>query len=969
MEKLLGDEQFSTVSVIATNISTELDDRMRALEKVAARITPTILSNAMTTQKFLEDRIAFPMLFNAGTYVTRLDGVAIADVPISTGRIRVNYSDRVYIMETLKGKTTISSPIVSRKLHAPSFVMSTPIRDAKGEVIGVLAGRINLSQSNFLSKITDNIYGKSGCYLLVSRKIRTIVYATDKKRIMEVLPTIGINPFIDRAIEGWEGSGIAHTPLGEEVLASVKGIPLSDWNVVALMPTKEIFAPIHAMQKRMLLAAIFMTLLAGGLTLWILKRQLEPVFNTIKTLTILSTTDKPLQPLPITRQDEIGELIGGFNHLLEVLEQRRAALKQSEENYRGLFNNASIGIFHSLPEGRFLRVNPMLARMMRYDSPEEMISSITDINTQIYVDSKKRLELLAITLETVGWVYSENRYRRKDGTILTANLSVRKVLNPDSTVSYLEGFVEDITERKRSEEALRESEGKYRTIIEDIEDGYHEVDMRGNFTFFNESVCKMIGYGREELLGMNNRQYADQDNARKVYQAYNRVFLTGQPVKNFEWQIIRKDGARRDVEVSISLIRDGAGHPTGFRGIVRDITERKRAEEEKRSLQDRLQRAEKMEALGQLAGGVAHDLNNVLGVLSGYSELLIEKIPADNPIRKYAENIFKSTQKGAAIIQDLLTLARRGVVVSQVVDINGIVSNLLVTIEFDKLKDYHPGVTFRKGLEKDLLNIKGSPVHLEKTVMNLVSNAAEAIVGAGEVTIWTENRYLDKAVRGYDQVNEGDYVVLSVSDTGRGIPAADLNKIFEPFYTKKKMGRSGTGLGLAIVWGTVKDHEGYIDVQSAEEKGTTFTLYFPVTREKMSDETKKIPVDEYMGHGESVLVVDDVEEQRMVATALLMELGYRVHAVSSGEKAVDYLRESKADILILDMIMDPGIDGLETYQRILEIKPHQKAIIVSGFSETDRVKEAQKLGAGAYVKKPYVTEKIGIAIRDELNRK
>jgi two-component system cell cycle sensor histidine kinase/response regulator CckA len=307
-------------------------------------------------------------------------------------------------------------------------------------------------------------------------------------------------------------------------------------------------------------------------------------------------------------------------------------------------------------------------------------------------------------------------------------------------------------------------------------------------------------------------------------------------------------------------------------------------------------------------------------------------------------------------------------VVSQVVDINGIVSNFLSTMEFGRMKDYHPGVIFRTGLEKDVLNIKGSPVHLEKTVMNLLSNAAEAISGAGEVMIRTENRYLDKAVRGYDHVNEGDYVVLSVSDTGRGIPPDDLNKIFEPFYTKKKMGRSGTGLGLTIVWGTVKDHDGYIDVKSEEGKGTAFTLYFPVTREKMVDKAKKIPVGEYMGHGESVLVVDDVEGQRMVATALLMELGYLVHAVPSGEDAVDYLRGNKADILVLDMIMDPGIDGLETYRRILEINPHQRAIIVSGFSETDRVKETQKLGAGAYVKKPYVTEKIGVAIRDELAR-
>jgi CheY-like chemotaxis protein len=277
-------------------------------------------------------------------------------------------------------------------------------------------------------------------------------------------------------------------------------------------------------------------------------------------------------------------------------------------------------------------------------------------------------------------------------------------------------------------------------------------------------------------------------------------------------------------------------------------------------------------------------------------------------------------------------------------------------------------VTFRTEYDNTLLNIKGSPVHLEKMLMNLVINAAESISGEGEVTIRTENRYLDKAVRGYDEVREGDYAVLTVSDTGMGIPAENREKIFEPFYTKKTMGRSGTGLGLAIVWGTVKDHNGYIDVQTEVGEGTAFTLYFPVKREGLTAPRQKEQREQYMGNGESVLVVDDIAEQRAVAAGLLTRLGYEVHVVPGGKEAVEYLKENKVDILVLDMIMAPGIDGLETYQRVLEINPKQKAILVSGFSETERVREAQRLGAGAYVKKPYVMEQIGVAVRDEINR-
>jgi CheY-like chemotaxis protein len=375
-----------------------------------------------------------------------------------------------------------------------------------------------------------------------------------------------------------------------------------------------------------------------------------------------------------------------------------------------------------------------------------------------------------------------------------------------------------------------------------------------------------------------------------------------------------------------------------------------------------------MEALGTLAGGVAHDLNNVLGVLSGYSELLLMEIPEGSRSRGHVEKILKSTGKGAAIIEDLLTLARRGVTVSDVVNLNNVVSDFLKAPVLEKMKDYHPRVTFRTECDKDLLNIKGSPLHLEKTLMNLVSNAAESISGKGEVTIRTESRYLDTTLRGYDEVKEGDYAVLTVSDTGMGIPVENREKIFEPFYTKKTMGRSGTGLGLAIVWGTVKDHNGYIDIQTEVGKGTTFTLYFPVTREELVAPQQKEPIEQYMGKGESVLVVDDIAEQRDIAARLLTSLGYEVHVVSSGEEAVEYLKWSKVDIFVLDMIMAPGIDGLETYQRVLKINPKQKAIIVSGYSETERVREAQKLGAGAYVKKPYAMERIGVAIRAELSR-
>lgn len=530
-------------------------------------------------------------------------------------------------------------------------------------------------------------------------------------------------------------------------------------------------------------------------------------------------------------------------------------------------------------------------------------------------------------------------------------------------------------ELQKNNEELEVSEKRYRILADNVNDLIWATDPRLNFTYISPSVQRIFGYTVEEAMNLNLDQWYTPESRQKVLQAYHAQMELARQGKTYsersfiiELSQLKKDGTVFEVELKSSLATDMDGNPIGFFGITRDIGERIKIQREKDKIQEQLVQAQRMEVLGQMAGGVAHDLNNILGALSGYSELLLMEIPEGHKARNRAEKILQSTEKGSAIIQDLLTMTRRGVTSSSVVNLNNIVLDFLKTPVFEKMKDDDPRVTFRVEFQEDLLNIKGSHVHLEKVLMNLLSNAAESISGNGTVTIRTENRYLDKPIKGYDEIKEGDYSILTVSDTGMGIPAEHVEKIFEPFYTKKTMGRSGTGLGLAIVWGTVKDHHGYIDVQTKVGQGAAFTLYFPVTREELIAPQQNISIEQYRGHGETVLVVDDVAEQREVASGLLTKIGYVVHAVSGGEEAVEYLKDHKADILVLDMIMAPGIDGLDAYRRILEIRPKQKAILVSGFSETDRLKKAQQLGAGAYVKKPYVMEKIGIAIRDELAR-
>lgn len=521
-------------------------------------------------------------------------------------------------------------------------------------------------------------------------------------------------------------------------------------------------------------------------------------------------------------------------------------------------------------------------------------------------------------------------------------------------------------ERRRVEKALRESESQLRQIIDSLPHAIFIKDWNGNFLIANKATAQLYDTTVKELMGKSHALFhKDQNELRQMLQDDRQVMTSGETKFIPEETFIDAQDNKLILQTTKIPFYTLNGPARAVLGIAVDITEHKRLETEHLQMEARLKRAEKMEALGTLAGGVAHDLNNVLGVLTGYSELLLEQI-LPGRLRTYVEKILASSEKGASIIQDLLTLTRRAVTAADVLDLNQTISTFLESPVFEKLRDRHPNVVFRAELGNNLLNIKGSSLHLEKTVMNLIANAAESIIGMGEVTIRTENRYLDKPIQGYDTVAEGDYVILTVSDTGEGIAKDEIDKIFEPFYTKKVMGRSGTGLGLTVVWGTVKDHNGYLDVQSEEGKGSTFSLYFPITREKVAKESPQISVEKYMGHGESVLVVDDVAEQRDMATGLLSRLCYDVHTVNSGEEAIEYVKRHKTAILVLDMIMEPGIDGLETYRRICEINPHQKAILVSGFSETDRVKRAQELGAGEYVKKPYLLEKIGLAIRNEL---
>jgi PAS domain S-box-containing protein len=508
--------------------------------------------------------------------------------------------------------------------------------------------------------------------------------------------------------------------------------------------------------------------------------------------------------------------------------------------------------------------------------------------------------------------------------------------------------------QKRSEESLRDSEQRFKKLSDAADEGILFYDEKEIIIDVNRAFLKMTGYGFDDLKGRKISKLFHEAS----YIALRKKGLSGSDTP-IEIILLAQD---RSILFCMSTVKNfqlGTGNVKVV--TFRDISSLKEYENEKRILQEKLTRSEKMEALGRLAGGVAHDLNNVLTSIISYPDLIRMNMGNRKKVEEYINKLKKSGQKAAAIVEDLLTLARRGITNFQPENMNMIIREFLRSSEYDKICRDFPGVSFKIDLQEDLFNIRGSKIHLTALTQNLVLNSAEAIRDKGIITVSTEN-----IEEGHPE--NGKAIRIRVSDTGVGMTKEEKEKIFEPFYTKKLKDRNGTGLGMSVVWGTVKDHNGLINVDSRQEEGTTVEIRIPATPEKILKAKEKTAVEEIIGNRENILIVDDEDEPREIAAEYLNKLNYSVTAVSSGEEAVRQFRRKQYDLVILDMLLEKGIDGLDTFSSLSKINPDVRAIIVSGFSETERVKDAQKLGAGDYIKKPYSFTDLGIAVKRELER-
>ena len=533
---------------------------------------------------------------------------------------------------------------------------------------------------------------------------------------------------------------------------------------------------------------------------------------------------------------------------------------------------------------------------------------------------------------------------------------LRKPCPPDRLIRTIARSIQ----HKQLKQDLHNSEKRFRQLAQATWEGILIYD-RGELLQTNNQLCRMFGYQENELLG---KQIFDVLLDRSTVRAMNMP-VDADSVGPFEARGIKKDGSSFPVEFRVKHI-DFQGRQVQV-AAIRDVTDSEIAMQQKMALMEKLADAKRMESLGLMASSVAHDLNNIMAGIITYPELLLMDLGADFKYREELMMIREAGKRAAAVVNDLLTVARGSTCRKEVHNVNAIVADYFSSVEFKELHQRFPEVQLTPYLEGKLHNINCSAMHLCKSIINLVNNAAEALHGKGQIILATKNITLATPHHGYELIEPGEYVLISVGDDGPGISAQDIKQIFSPFYSKKVMGRSGTGLGLAVVWNTVHDHGGFVDVISST-KGSLFSLYFPVDKFGVAKPEQQSPViSQYLGNGEKILVVDDQNSQREIASRLLRRLGYHPLTAQSGEEAVEYLKKTPVDVVLLDMMMDPGINGCETYERILQYVPGQKAIIMTGYSTTEAINRAQLLGINQVVKKPYSLHELAQALKLEIN--
>jgi two-component system cell cycle sensor histidine kinase/response regulator CckA len=647
-------------------------------------------------------------------------------------------------------------------------------------------------------------------------------------------------------------------------------------------------------------------------------------------------------------RDESGAIVGAIEAVSDITD-----LRNTEEKYRSIFDNAMEGIYQSTPDGRLISVNPALAKIFGYDSPEIMMSEVTNVERSIYDDPDRRQAFLNLAEEQGIAKNFEFEGSKKNGELIYVSDNSRAVKDSKGNTIYYEGIIQDITDRKRAEDALRASEERFRTLSENAPDIIYTLNLEGAITYANPSWKRVLGHDEEDLMGHYFTDFAREEDRRAYRKLFKGIRDDSNIVSNYIGVILTKDGAERVFNMNSAFNRDSKGCIIGVLGTLKDITEQ-------REMEKKLSQAQKMEAIGTLAGGIAHDFNNLLMGIQGYASLMLLDLDASHPHYERLKRIEQQVQSGANLTKQLLGFARGGRYEARPTDINEIIDRTASIFGRTKKE-----IAVHRSLAKDLWTVDVDQGQMEQVFMNLYVNAWQAMPGGGELYLETGNFLLDDDLLMSYTIKPGRYIKISVTDTGTGMDANTRERIFDPFFTTKAMGR-GTGLGLATVYGIIKGHKGMIDVTSEPSQGTTFDIYLPASEKTIDKE--KTAATEIMTGTETVLLVDDEQMVLEVTRELLESMGYRVYAVGSGQEAIAVYMEKRNDIdlVILDMIM-PGISGGETFDRLHEINPDAKVLLSSGYSISGQAQQILERGCNGFLQKPFHLENLSQKVREVLS--
>ena len=756
------------------------------------------------------------------------------------------------------------------------------------------------------------------------------------------------------------------------------------WLIGVHLPEDDYLGPLKANRRDNILLTLALSFVATMIALLLARSFLRPIADLEKAAMDVKNND-------LTSPIELNSRYKEIRETGEAFARMKSAIRDSQEKYMGIFENIQDVYYETSIEGTILEISPSIEKISGlkredligadvnrfYSNPESRKKFIETLLAQERVTDYEII-LKDIHREPVS--YSLNSFLKRDkhgqpekiiGSMrdITAHKNAEKELK--GYRSRLEELVmertadlekvnaelrQEVEQRLSTEAELRDKEEKYRNILESIEEGYFEIDLKGNFTFYNHATAKTVGLTGGELMGMNYRRLTSPDTARRVLRIFVDIFRSERPRRAIEVEIFSKDGTKRFIELSASLIYDIEGVPIGYRGIGRDVTDRKKDEKERRRLTEHLQRTQRLEALGRLAGGIAHDFNNLLMGIQGNASLMLSALDASNPNIENVRSIERCVQSGANLTRQLLGYARGGKYMVKPTNLNDLVQKTA-----DLFGRTRKEIQIVTSFQEDVWTVAVDRIQIEQVLVNLYLNGYQAMSQKGVLHLQTKNVHLDENFTKPFKVASGRYVEVSVKDTGVGMAEDVQAHVFEPFFTTKTIG-SGTGLGLASAFGIVKNHLGIIDFVSQSLKGTTFFVYLPATKQPIYSE---LEIDEDIHWGsETLLIVDDEQYILEACKAMLKDLGYTVITARSGEEAVDiYGKQCEGiSLVILDMIM-PGMDGHETYQLLKKVNPEVKVLVSSGYSMDDLATEMLSMGCDEFIQKPFDMYQVSKKIR------